>query len=244
MNIHQLNESLRDSKILCNFENGEFNIGRSFKLDKHIGLSAEQSEAAQRIFDRLDEFILDDFEYELSLDGDKPRFSLNYDDGLNGGYFGGIDFDSEEGLFSRLLAYDWDEQRGVAIRGVDLFDEMLEESKTRKVDIPSVKYLRKNCRAEVKAYHKAARTEKPKFSYLVLEEREEQGGFDLMSYDDPEDEEGLMFALSDAMMARRLIASVCIDGKPLPSGVIETMKKQILELLPPISRAKAEGRYC
>ena len=244
MNIHELNKSLRGAQLLANVENGEFAISRSFKLNKHIGLFDGQSKAAQRIFDRLDEFIPDDFEYELSLDGETPRFSLSYDDGLNGGYFGGIDFDSEDDLFSRLLAYDWDEQRGVAIRGVDLFDEMLEEAKTRKVDIPSVKYLRKNCRAEVQAYHKASRTEKPNFSYLVLEEREGQGGFDLMSFDDPEDEEGLMFAMSDAMMARRLIVSVCIDGKPLPSGVIETMKKQILELLPPISRAKAEGRYC
>lgn len=241
MNIHQLNESLRDSEILRNSDNGDFNISRSFKVSKHIGLSEEQSNAAQRIYDRLNELVPDDFEFELSMDAEHdPLFSLEYADGAMTGFFGGLDFKSEEELFEKLEAKDWDEERAGAIQGCGMFDTMLEEAKERPLVVPTIKQLQKMCRGMLKEFHKTAKAKKDDIAVLFASADEDgQVSVDAEPYGM---DSNLVGILMDNAACQRYPVSICIGGKPMPRKELQKLLNGSIQNLTGISRAKAEGR--
>jgi hypothetical protein len=243
MNIHQLNESLRGSEILRNSENGDFNISRSFKASKHIGLSPEQASSAQRICDRLREFIPDDYEFDLSLFGDRePYFSLEYEDGSVTGSCVHIKISSEEQLFDQLMNRDWDEDRTTRLQDCGIFDSMLEEAGRRPVLIPSVKGLRKKFRKTIRSFHKDMREQKCRFAMLMYDSNGgATNGLDACT--NSKDYEELISRIAETMHDGYWPVTICIDGKALAAEDIEEIKKEALATLAPIMRAQAEGRW-
>lgn len=241
MNIHELNESLRDSEILRNSDDGDFEICRYFKVSKHIGLSNKQAIAAQRIHDRISEFVPDDFEFSLSLDGEhRPIFSIDYEDGSMTGYFTGIDFETEDELFDKLINKDWDEVRGHALDGCSTFDEMLEEAKEQPKCVPTIKQLQKLCRDFLKEFHKTAKSKKDKIAVLFAHS-DQQGKVtvDAEPYEEGTDIIGL---LMDNATCQRYPVSICFDGKPVSRKDLQKLLNASIQNLTGISRAKAEGR--
>ncbi|EDY82155.1 hypothetical protein VDG1235_1775 [Verrucomicrobiia bacterium DG1235] len=241
MNIFELNSSLAGSLVLDRDEFGQLVLERYSNPEGISGLSVEQTVVARRILDRIGELVPDDVDFSLRLDGVEPVFSLSYDDGNAGVFPGSIPFETDEELYQRLLERDWDDFRSSMLGGTNLFDEMLEIAKKRPSRIPSTKTLRRFCKEQIKDFRAQARREKLPYHFMMI--FEEDDGPDFTFCEGPKNREEFLVDLSERMQQRWFLVAVCIDGRAIATKDVERIKLEALELLPPISRAQAEGRW-
>ena len=159
---------------------------------------------------------------------------------------GGISFETEEDLFQELLSCDWDEARGTAIQGVGIFDEMLDESKSRPVTMPTVKGLRSAFERELEKFHEEMSHNSVGIVILMAQQdgqREEGDDEFILSRDTLEIDDDVVGFLINALACCAYPLSICVTGVPYSLKHVEMLTKSALESLGPISRAKAEGRF-
>jgi hypothetical protein len=242
INVFALNQSLIGSPALARAEDNTLRIERDTDSRNIPGLSPKQTDEIQQIVDFISECVPDDFDFVLSLGDSEPRLMLVYEDGLTSGASDSFSFSTSEELYFALPHVDWDSKRGELLKRQQIYDEMLEIADQRPVQIPSVKFLRKSFKEQVKQFHKEARREAAECKTLIMlpPSRDDDGkrlDFKMPSM------ETLVHCLGDAMTYGGLIVSLCIKGRPLPSREVEEYKRKALRELPPISRAIAEGRW-
>lgn len=242
INIYELNASLNGTPALERSEDNCVYLERTTVPENIPGLSPEQTRQIRQLLDYVDELIPDDFDFNIILDGDEPHFTLEYNDGPTCGSMLPLEFSTNEGFYHELANLDWEKEREKHLSGSQLWNILLEQANSRPSQRLSLKAIRRYMRDEIRAYHKAMRKERPPFSFLVTEGGE-YGGMHLVSYETPDSVEKLIEHLSNTVSFEYQLVSVCIDGKPLAVNEVERIAKQALEAMPPISRAKAEGRW-
>ncbi len=184
-------------------------------------------------------FIPTDFAFSLSCEFAGIRLSIDFEDGDTGSTAGGGFFVSRRSMMRKLRSIDWDELRGELIVRSEIFDQLLSEADDRPPNIPSSKEaaLRNYdaLTAEIEAVR--AQTPVPPFAVIVT------GDVDGMGAETAMDRDELVSSIADLMTTQCEILAVLERGVSWSFAEIEKAKLEAVELLGPISRAKAERRF-
>lgn len=170
-------------------------------------------------------------------------------------------------IFEQLESVDWDEMRGRAISGCQVFDRLKEMAQDTPPALPSTKQLQRAFRDDMKAWVKEKRKDAAHVhvytwreememdeeeAQAILEDfgeealadaRENEDGFHDFTFDTLEEFIG---ELSNLIMPMGFqVITVVANGKPIPVKQIDQMKRETLRKLEdmPISHARASGKF-
>lgn len=183
--------------------------------------------------------VPDDVQWNLIFDRKGTRFGIDYDDGTAGTINPMHYFGKRTRLLAQLDATDWDEFRSEALGSMDIFDELVKDAEDRPVNIPSSEEAAKRWAEKLAATVKEIQSRVPPPMFATIYAREDEG----VSAQVYESKDDLEFDMVNALPTGYEVLAVWDGGKELGFPEIETLKREIIEGLGPISRAKAEGRF-
>ena len=183
--------------------------------------------------------IPNDVDFILCFDENDTFLSLEYSDGNTMAGGGGDHFETRGDLFSYLKEQDWDEFRARKLQGMNIMDELMDAASKRPVNIPSSeKAARRWSKKLVAALAEVRR--KPMAQPFVIVYAREGEPLEINTF---KNEKDMIRSLMDSLATQYHVLAILENGKELSFPEIEARKRQAIELLGPISRAKAEGRY-
>jgi len=214
-------------------------LGRKDAVEELEKLPPKPREAIEDLRSRLNQVLLDDFDYVLCLGDTEPALLLRYYNGTMTCGGRGHHWQESVSIFDQLRKVDWDEERKWAIQGTETFDAIAAVAKELPLMIPLTKALQKEFSDPVKAYIKEKRRDAASVHALLWD------GEQSLLDEDFRDMKAFERELPDIMTHMVHVLTVIADGKPMPAEKIDRLKNAALKELEdmPISHAKASGKF-
>lgn len=177
------------------------------------------------------------FTAEFSLQG--MRLHLGFEDGNTEGSAGELFFTSVRSVSRRLHRLPWDEMRASCIEEGLIFDKLLSEADDRPPNIPSSREAAEACMEALEEAAEQVRQRNPIPEFALIISRSDCG----IEVEQLADRHRLLGAISDTMTTGYDILMILEHGIRWSFEEIEGAKREAVEGLGPISRAKAERRF-
>jgi hypothetical protein len=192
----------------------------------------------ETLFTHVRASIPNDFTVNLAFEFGGVRLTADFEDGNTEATATSAFFTSRKSLLRKSRSFDWETKRTELIRQSSIFEEMVEAAKDRPVDIPSSSEASKRYVEEMQDFFSTVEKMKgpvPVF-LLAFTNGEEVGADDHKTRDD------MVGGMADLMTHGCDILAIVENGRIWPFPDIEAAKLEAVELLGPVSRAKAERR--
>ena len=185
----------------------------------------------------MNRLIPNDVDYCLAFSRSGSSFSFQYEDGNTGGFFP-APFPVDDSLLGNLCRIDWDGFRADALKAGGVFSELESDALDRPVNIPSTADAQREHEKELEEFVKDEGCVEAPFAILAF--RDSFG---------PEFERtvcrtrgDLIRNLADLCTCGYDIISILCEGGAFEVDQIESLKREAIDGLGPISKALAEGR--
>lgn len=220
-------------------EDGCFSISRATRADDLAQIQGATKEELELLIAAIEMKVPDDVSWTLIFDKKGTRFALDYEDGNTGTTNGGSYYWKMSRLFSDLDRVDWDDLRGDALQAMDIFDVKLKDAAEHAVDIPSSLEASKKWAGPLGIALAELRSRQNVPEYAVIVARDDCG----IATEECKDREDVLGMIGDRMTTGCDILAVMENCVELGFDAIELRKREAVEGLGPISRAKAERRF-